>query len=373
MRNFITKIIIALPIILVVYVSLRIALFSFPVYNIQPTTNKRPDGTYHYKGAIHIHTNFSHDGVGTISELMLAASKAELNFVIVTDHNNLSAKEYEGYKQGVLLIAGTEVSTPFGHFLALNINEVPRESERSDYFFKRIRQKGGFSIIAHPTSPSNPWIDKKNLDYEGIELITLKTYLENSFRPPFLSGIISTIFIPVNFKWSMLNLITYPQKEFDLLSDALETHPVFITCGIDVHGKPSYDKVIDFCLTHIITNTPLTNDYRVDKDIILSSIRSGLTYIANDFIASADSFYAYMDINPQNNTRDLKVGVKDFPGEDQLRINLSSKNKMLFTQKGNAAVIKNLPNTPLRIEVMINIPSVFIGSYEVLWITALIL
>ncbi|GEM_PF-2172609 len=372
MRKIITKILIAFPVLLIIYASFRIAFYNFPVYNNQPSPNKRPDGTYHYKGAIHLHTNFSHDGTGTVPELLLAASKSDLNFVIVTDHNNLNSKEYEGYKQGVLLIAGVEVSTPYGHFLAFDTDELLDETEKTDYFFKRIKSRGGFSVIAHPTSPSNPWTDKKNLDFDGVELLTLKTYLENSFRPPFLRGLISTIFTPINFRWSMLNLLTYPEKEIEFLSEALATHPVFITCGSDAHGKPSYDKVIDFCINHIITDTPLTNDYVIDKKIILSAIRNGSLYIANDFIANADNFYAYMDIDPSTNTRSLKVGIKDFTPKDQIKINVYAMDKKVFSTKENSAVVKGLPSEHLRVEIMIDVPSVLFGTIEVPWIFALI-
>lgn len=373
MKKIITKLLIILPVILIIYFVLRIAFYSFPVYNVQPPPNKRSDGTYHYKGAIHLHTNYSHDGTGVVPELLLAASKSDLNFVIVTDHNNLNAKQYEGYNQGVLLIAGTEISTPYGHFLALDIDETLKETEKSDYFFKRIKSKGGFSIIAHPTSPTNPWTDRKNLDYDGIELINLKTYLENSFKPPFLRGAISTLFMPINFKWSMMNLMTYPEKEIKFVSEALITHPAFITCGSDAHGKPSYDKVIDFCINHIITDTPLTNNYEIDKKIILSAIKNGSLYIASDFIANADNFYIYMDPEPKNNSRTLKVGVKDFPKNDILKINVYSMDKRVYSAKGNSATIKGLPNEHLRVEVMIDVPSVLFGHTELLWIIAIVL
>jgi len=171
----------------------------------------------------------------------------------------------------------------------------------------------------------------------------------------------------------MLNLITYPKKEIDFLSDALATHPVFITCGSDAHGKPSYDKVIDFCLTHIITDTPLTNDYATDKKIIFSAIRNGSLYIANDFIANADSFYAYMDFNPADNTRSLKIGIRDFPYKDHLKINVYAMDKKIYSQRGNSAVVKGISSGHLRAEVMIDVPSVFFGSNEILWIMALIL
>jgi len=373
MKGIVTKLLIFLPIILIVYCSLRIVLYELPVYKPQPVPNRRADGTYHYKGAIHLHTNFSHDGVGTVPQLLLAASKFEMNFVITTDHNNINAREYEGYNQGVLLIAASETSTPHGHFLALDIDEPLKESEKSDYYFKRIKQKGGFSVIAHPSSPTNPWTDKKNLDFDGIELINLKTYLENSFRPPFLRGIISTMYMPINLRWSMMNLLTYPDKEVEFLFDALATHPVIITCGSDAHGKPSYDKVIDFCLNHIITDTPLTNSVDVDKKIILSAIRNGSLYIANDFIANADSFYIYMNQNPATNTRNIKIEVKDFPENNLLKIRAYSMNKLVSEQRGNSMTLKLPSLEHTLIQVFIQVPSVLFGTTEVLWITALVL
>ena len=39
-----------------------------------------------YKGCIHIHT-INSDGTGTIEEISLAAKKAGLSWIIITDHN----------------------------------------------------------------------------------------------------------------------------------------------------------------------------------------------------------------------------------------------------------------------------------------------
>jgi hypothetical protein len=373
MKRIITKIVIALPVLLFVYSTMRIIFYDFPVYTPRPASTKRSDGTYHYKGAIHIHTNFSHDGTGTIPQLLLAASKAELNFVITTDHNNLDAKEYEGYKQGILLIAATEVSTPAGHFLAFDIDEPLRESEKSDYYFKRVREKGGFSIIAHPTSPTNPWTDKKNLDFEGIELINMKTYLENSFRPPFLRGLISTMYTPLNFKWGMMNLLTYPEKEVELLFDTLAIHPVTIICGIDAHGRPSYDRVIDSCINHIITDTPLKNSPESDRKIIISAIRNGSAYLAYDFIASADNFYIYAGQSSTSSLRTIKAEVKDFEKRDMLRFRVYSKKRMISEQKGESITLKIPSFESVLVQVFIEVPSIFFGNTELLWITALVL
>ena len=44
-----------------------------------------------YAGAIHVHTRHS-DGSGTVPEVISAAQKAEIDFLIITDHNNMRAQ-----------------------------------------------------------------------------------------------------------------------------------------------------------------------------------------------------------------------------------------------------------------------------------------
>lgn len=373
MKRLLSKVILLLPVILIIYSSLRISFYELPVYRTLSPPSRRSDGTYHYKGVIHIHTPYAQEGAQDIPKLLLAASKADLNFVIVTNYNNIEVKRHEGYRQGVMLIAGIEITNNYGHFLALDTDETLTETEKSDYFFKRVREKGGFSIISHPVSPVSPWTDRKNLDYEGIELISLRTYRENRFRPPFLRGIISTIFSPFNFRWTLLNDLTYPVKEIEFLSDALSTHPVFITCGIGKIKKTNYKQITDFCLNHIITDTPLTNNYNIDRKIILSAIRNGSLYIANDFIAPADNFFIYLTNSPSGRDRTLRIGIKDFPHKDAIRFKIYSNNRQIATSIGDSMSITHLPYGALRVEVYLKVPSVLFGSSEVLWINALVL
>ena len=78
------------------------------------------DGYTRVAGVVHVHTTLS-DGGGTVDDVVAAAKAAGLGFVAVTDHNNVDAKPYEGYRDGVLLIAGAELSTTAGHVLGLGI------------------------------------------------------------------------------------------------------------------------------------------------------------------------------------------------------------------------------------------------------------
>jgi len=106
-----------------------------------------------YKGAIHIHTSYS-DGGGDMGEVVGAAKRAGLDFVIVTDHNSLQARKegWEGWHDGVLVVVGAEVSPQFrAHCVALGVEDVEglEELDEEEYL-RRIRQQGGIAFMAHP-------------------------------------------------------------------------------------------------------------------------------------------------------------------------------------------------------------------------------
>jgi hypothetical protein len=104
----------------------------------------------HYiPGALHMHTIYS-DGTGTVEDLARAARKAGLRWIIVTDHDTLAGKPYEGWVDGVLVIVGHEITPDRNHFLALNVDEVIPNTLPPQEFVDQVYARGGFGIIAHP-------------------------------------------------------------------------------------------------------------------------------------------------------------------------------------------------------------------------------
>ncbi|MFN8091344.1 MAG: PHP domain-containing protein [Vicinamibacteria bacterium] len=82
------------------------------------------DGYVRVAGVVHVHTTLS-DGGGTPEEVVAAARAAGLSFVALSDHNNLDAKPLEGEHDGVLVLVGSELSTPAGHVLGLGLDRDP--------------------------------------------------------------------------------------------------------------------------------------------------------------------------------------------------------------------------------------------------------
>src|SRR5207249_713703 len=67
--------------------------------------------------------------------------------------NNVDAKLFEGYRDGVLVIVGSELSTTAGHILGLGIADPTyRFSGDAVDGLEDIRDLGGFAIAAHALS-----------------------------------------------------------------------------------------------------------------------------------------------------------------------------------------------------------------------------
>ena len=75
---------------------------------------------FEYVGALHIHSVFS-DGSGEIKEIVKFAIEAELDFLILTDHNTLRAlnEGFEHWYDNTLLLIGCEINEQSNLFNSL--------------------------------------------------------------------------------------------------------------------------------------------------------------------------------------------------------------------------------------------------------------
>ena len=55
------------------------------------------------------------------------------------------------------MVFGTELSTPWGHLVALNVPQGLTPAERNGDPIGWIRSRGGLAIVAHPIQHRNPW------------------------------------------------------------------------------------------------------------------------------------------------------------------------------------------------------------------------
>jgi PHP domain len=128
------------------------------VYNAAALRDSRPGW---YRGDLHTHTVHS-DGRRQIGEMAAAATSAGLDFIVSTEHNTSSANRAwaAAASDGVEVIAGEEVTTRHGHWLAIGLppggwvdwRYAPRDGVFLIYV-ARVRADGGLVVAAHPSVP----------------------------------------------------------------------------------------------------------------------------------------------------------------------------------------------------------------------------
>jgi hypothetical protein len=258
------------------------------------------DGYARVAGVVHVHTTLS-DGGGTPEEVIRAAKAAGLAFVGITDHNNLDAKPLEGYRDGVLVLVGAELSTPAGHVLGLGLDRDPPWRFNGDGLdgLEDVRDLGGVPFAAHPFSPRadlrwngwdlpGPW---------GIELLNG----DSDARRAGARVLLSMGLFHVNPAYSFLQGLRPPDEALRRWDEILAKRDVVGLAGSDAHSRlaitktralrfPSYEALFAQERDHLLLDRPLTGDAAADRAAVLDAFRRGRFYLGLDALAPADGF-----------------------------------------------------------------------------------
>ena len=161
-------------------------------------------------GAIHVHTQRSHDAFGTAAELAGAARDAGLDFALVTDHMPRSDRTYPAMPEAsdgtpvyphpfgpdpalklddVLLVAGREMSltVEVGRALTFDLDTLvnPWEGGR-EALLERAGNQGSTLIITHPRSPRvrDQWKDHPVEGFSAMEVLNLSDAARRRLASP---------------------------------------------------------------------------------------------------------------------------------------------------------------------------------------------
>ncbi|MFD2396177.1 CehA/McbA family metallohydrolase [Prauserella oleivorans] len=115
-----------------------------------------------YRGDLHVHSVHS-DGTRQPSEVVGAARESGLDFFVSTEHNTNSANHIWGrhVPDDLLVVAGEEVTTRHGHWLAIGIPAEqwvdwrygPADSGAFARCAASVHEAGGLVAAAHPAIP----------------------------------------------------------------------------------------------------------------------------------------------------------------------------------------------------------------------------
>jgi hypothetical protein len=271
---------------------------------------------YDYRGVIHCHSTYS-DGTGTYEDIARAANEANLDFVIMSDHDTLKplAEGLEKWHGSTLIICGAEISPQSNHYLVFGDEPLQGveglKGRPAQEMIDEVARQGWLGFLAHPDStgskrfnlPANPWTawDAQNfagmsvwnlvndwltqVDRDNATMIDYKEF-ENALAGPKPDTV---------KKWDELC-----QKRKVVAIGEVDNHNWKVQFeGQDIQVFP-YETAFRTITNHVLLEKPLEKDPRKAKRQILESVRHGRLYISFDFWDDpTDGFVFEVDAEPQ--------------------------------------------------------------------------
>jgi len=250
------------------------------------------------RGVIHVHTNRS-DGTASVDEVLRAAARAGLQFVIVTDHGDgTRAPDLPDYRNGVLYIDAVEISTVNGHVLALGVpkSPYPLAGEARDVV-EDIHRLGGVAIAAHPGSPKPElqWTDW-DTPVDGMEWLNADSEWRDERAWTLARALVTFPFRPPQALALLLDRPEPVLRQWDALT---QQRRVSAVAASDAHARvgvrslgepydsagslhfPSYTSSFrEFSIA--LSDMTLTGDAEADARRVIDAIRAGHVYSTID-------------------------------------------------------------------------------------------
>ena len=271
------------------------------------TTGRQGSARPVVRGAFHVHSNRS-DGSGSVDEIAAAAARADLGFVILTDHDDGTRRpEPPTYRQGVLCVDAVEISTSGGHLVAVDLPQTPYPlgGEPGDVA-EDVARLGGMGIVAHPESrkPELRWRDWSTV-FGGMEWLNADTEWRDEPVPRLVRTLLQYPFRPPETMASLLDRPVENLKRWDALA---RRRRIVGLAGSDAHARldpwagddhddrtggfrfPSYEQSFRAFAIRVELDEPLVGRAGGDAEALIGAIRAGRVYSAIDALATPSGF-----------------------------------------------------------------------------------
>lgn len=327
---------------------------GFRTYGAAPAGDPTPSGL-EIKGAYHIHSKLS-DGRATPDKIARLASSEGLDFVILTDHGspNIPSCRSQGWKDGVLVLAGSELSVSRGHLVALGFREPRRDfSQKTEDAMDEIRSLGGFGIIAHPYAKVRwSWGDPGDSPpYSGIEIVNMDHMLKTNFwrMLPYAPALL------IKPELAVLKLIEHPGINIEKWDERNLRSRIYGYFGADAHLL--YRGIFSAMCLHLLLDEPLGRDFEKARGQVLAALRRGRFYNALKGAAEARGFRFWAEAGGRRVSMgesasaaiplELRVQA-DFPFSKEVRV--VRDGRKIMSAGGSLAMSINQPGV-YRVEV----------------------
>ncbi|MHB0879122.1 MAG: CehA/McbA family metallohydrolase [Anaerolineae bacterium] len=256
---------------------------------------------HEFVGNTHVHT-INSDGTGTASEIAAAARRAGIDFVLVADHNVLSA-EVQGRYGTVYILAGQEVSrADHDHLLVFGAgHSLTDHGGDMQLVVDAAGAAGAVTFIAHPYERAAlfpplgtiPWRSWQVQGFTGLELWNYMSEVKGHLRGP-----ISTLVTAFTPGLAIDGPLPETLRHWDEL---LRSRRVPVIGSSDAHADwyslgPlrrqvfSYEHLFRCVNTHVLLDGPLPEQAAEAAALIYEALGRGHAFIGYDMPASTRGF-----------------------------------------------------------------------------------
>ncbi len=133
---------------------------------------------------LQVHTNVSPCSATPPEKVVEAAEHANLDGIVVTDHDTLANVERvrECASSRLDVVSGVEVTTTQGHLLAIDVTEVPPQTDPLSVV-DAVHDLGGIAVLSHPFDALRQVYDTELAELaaavDGVEVVNSRCVRES--------------------------------------------------------------------------------------------------------------------------------------------------------------------------------------------------
>lgn len=323
---------------------------AIQLVNSERTTRERDNRFTEYKGVLHVHSFLGGHSSGTFSEIIAAAQRNQLQFVIMTEHAekdfDTAAMTLNGVHGGVLFIGGNEVSTTNGDRLLLlpgeeSFSETGRASTRE--LTAKTSTHGSLAIVAYPE-------EFKSWDATGLDGVEVYNVYSNARR-------VSPVKAFFDVLWShraypdLLFALYYerPDENLKKWDQAMLRTKLIATAGNDAHanvgislsdsaGKTlagiqldTYDTSFRLVRLHVL----IAQDKTLETASLLEALRAGHCFIGFDLLGDTSGFSFAVENPGETKIQGDEIILQE---ETRLKVDTPVSSRLLLFKDGSVVL-----------------------------------